>query len=223
MRRWMPSDPPGRITPGAAFLVVGVALATWYVLQPKEQRASVACRPVAGLSRWIVGDDRADNVWGQKVQELARSFAEKCPSTIGAPAAALADQARTAADGALKGVRSSMHRHIDEVPAADRLTIAGLGDTRLLGVSVPAEHETQALAYLRTVLAGKRLAVTVSAARDPEKRPLVTVTLEDRTHVNARLIQQGLAQPWRIPGPWQGWAAGPSRAGGPAARAAPGN
>jgi endonuclease YncB( thermonuclease family) len=175
------------------------------------------------LARWMTADDRPDNLWAIKIQQLATSFSDRCPDTIGTRVAALADQARTAAGKVLKGVQPAIHRHIDEVPAADRLTIAGRGDTRILGVTVPAEQEAQALAYPRSAVAGKRLAVTVVAARDPEKRSLVVVAQEDGSHVNARLIQQGLARPWRIPSPWQGWPTGPSSSESPAARAAPGN
>jgi hypothetical protein len=206
----MPADPPGRITPGAVFLVVGVALAAWYVLQPQEERASVACRPVALISQWLVGDDHADNVWDQKVREMARSFAETCPTTNGTPVADLADTAFRFSDSLITGARAARRRQIEDVPAADRLTIAGLGEARLLGITVPPEQAAAALAYLREAVAGKRLAVMVSAARDPEKRPLVIVALEDGTPVNARLIQQGLAHPWRIPGPWHQWATAPS-------------
>ena len=206
----MPADPPGRITPGAVFLVVGVALAACYLLQPQEERAGVACRPVALVSQWLVGDDRADNVWDQKVREMAHSFTETCPTTIGTPVAAQADTAFRFSENLFTGARAARRRQIKDVPAADRLLISGLGEARLLGITVPDEQAAAALAYLRETVAGKRLAVTVATVRDPEKRPLVLVALEDGTFANARLIQQGLAYPWQIPGPWDEWATAPS-------------
>ena len=109
-----------------------------------------------------------------------------------------------------KGAKPARQRRIIDVPAADRLIIAGLGEAPLLGITVPDEQAAAARAYLRETVAGKRLAVTVAAVRDPEKRPLVLVALEDGTLVNARLIQQGLAYPWRIPGSWDEWATAPS-------------
>lgn len=210
MRRRMLADPPGRITPGAVFLVVGVALATWYVLQPQEERANIACRPVALVSQWLVGDGRADTLWDPKVREMARSFTETCPTSLGTPVADLADTAFRFSENLFKGAKPARQRRIIDVPAADRLIIAGLGEARLLGITVPDEQAAAALAYLRETVAGKRLAVTVATVRDPEKRPLVIVALEDGTLVNARLIQQGLAYPWRTPGPWDEWATAPS-------------
>lgn len=210
MRRRMLADPPGRITPGGVFLVVGVALAAWYMLQPQEERASIACRPVALIAQWLVGDERPDNVVDQKVREIARSVTETCPATIGTPVADLAESASRFSESLFKGARAARPRRITDVPAADRLTIAGLGEARLLGITVPQGQAAAALAYLRDAVQDKRLAVTVSTARDPEKRPLVIVALEDGTLVNARLIQRGLAEPWRIPGPWDEWATAPS-------------
>ena len=138
------------------------------------------------------------------------AFTETSPTALGTPVADGADTAFRFSENLFKGAKPARPRRIIDVPAADRLLIAGLGEARLLGITVPDEQVAAALAYLRETVAGKRLAVTVATVHDPEKRPLVIVALEDGTLVNARLIQQGLADPWQIPGPWDEWTTAPS-------------
>ncbi len=49
MRRRMLADPPGRITPGAVFLVLGVALVAWYVAFTETSPTALGT-PVADLA-----------------------------------------------------------------------------------------------------------------------------------------------------------------------------
>ncbi len=172
------------------------------------QRAGLLCRPISSLVRWMVADDAAENAWAQKISGVMTSFSEPCPDTLGTPAAHLAERARTSTRQALTWAKTVTNREIQGVTGPDRVRFAGLGEARLLGITVPAEKREAALGYLQHAVAGKRLAVTVATAQDPERRPLVVVTLPDGTSVNARLIRQGLAQPWRTAGPWQQWATG---------------
>jgi hypothetical protein len=216
MTSWTTSSPPGRITPGAVLLMLGLAGAAWFAIHPAEERAGLACLPVSAVSRWLVGEDAPDSLWAQKINDLAARFAEGCPEPFGVRAAALADQARTTAHRTLQGIQAVTHRQIQAVPSAERLTIAGIGEARLLGVRVLPEQRESALAYLRGAVAGKRLAVAVAKEQDPDRRPLVTVFLENGASVNASLLQRHLAMPWTIPGPWHAWAARP-----PASPAAP--
>lgn len=202
---WTP-DPPGRITPGGVLAVLGVAGLVWYVLQPQDQREALLCRPLSSLVQWLTADDAAENLWAQKITAVVTRFSERCPQTLDTRAAALAKRARTSASQVLTRAKTVAYRQIEEVTGPDRLRIAGLGETRLLGVTVPAEHHEEAITYLEQAIAGKRLAVSVSAAQDPERRPLVVVRLPDGTSVSAAIIQRGLAHPWKRPGPWQSWA-----------------
>ncbi len=103
----------------------------------------------------------------------------------------------------LARAKTVANREIQEVAGPDRLRIAGLGETRLLGVTVAAEQREAAIAYLQQAVAGKRLAVTVAAGQDPARRPLVVVTLHEGTSVNAGLIQCSLASLWKWPGSWE--------------------
>ncbi len=155
---------------------------------------------------WMTADEAPENVWAQKITAVMTRFSERCPETLGPPAARLAEQARTNASQALTRAKTVTNREIQEVTGADRLRIAGLGEARLLGVTVPAEHREAAIAHLQQAVAGNRLAVTVAAGQDPERRPLVVVALSEGTSVNARLIQRGLASRWKTQEPWQQWA-----------------
>ncbi len=205
MRHRMSTHPPGTITSEALFLVMGIALAAWSGLSPREGRAGIASRPVARVSQGVVGEDRPDNVVDWKARALARAITAPRFPTLTTPVADLEDTVRTLSESLFKGARAAKPRKIMDALGADRLNIAGVGVARLLGITVPPEQAGAALAYLREAVRGKRLVVAVATARDPEKRPLVLVALEDGTLVNARLIQQGLAEPWRIPGPWDEW------------------
>ncbi len=128
----------------------------------------------------------------------------------GTSAAALAETARTSTSQALTRAKTVTNRQIEEVTGPDRLRIAGLRETRLLGVTMPAQKDDAALVYLQHAVAGKRLAVTVAAGQDLERRPLVVVTLPEGTAVNTRLIQMRLARPWKTLGPWNAWPVAPS-------------
>ncbi len=163
------------------------------------------CAPLSTVAQWITAVHAPGNLWAQEFTGVTTRFSERCPESLGTPAAALSERARTSASQVLTQAKAVTHREIQEVTAADRLRIAGLGETRLLGVTVPAEKQDAAVAYLQQAVAGKRLAVTVAAGQDPERRPLVAVTLPEGTSVNARLIQVGLAGPWKRPGPWEQW------------------
>jgi hypothetical protein len=207
---WTRNSPPGRITPGAVLLVLGLLGAGWFAIQPAEHRASLACRPASALARWLTADDAPNNLWAQKTNEMAVQFAQHCPETLGTKVAALADQVGTTSDRALTAIRAVTHREIQDIPAPERLIIAGIGDARLLGIRVIPEQRDSALAYLRQQVAGKRLAVQLAKEKDPDQRPLVEVFLENGASVNASLLQRHLAMPWTIPGPWHAWAARPA-------------
>ncbi len=153
----------------------------------------------------MIADDAPVNLWAQKITGGMTQFSELCPETLRTPAANLAERACTSSGQPLTRAKTVTNREIQKVTGLDRLRIAGLGEARLLGVTAAAEKRDAACAYLQRTVAGKRLAVTVAAGQDPERRPLVVVTLPDGTSVNAQLIRRGLAQSWKTPGPWQQW------------------
>ncbi len=153
----------------------------------------------------MVADEAPESVWAQKISRVMTWFNERCSESLGTPAAALAEKAHTSESQVLSRARTVTNREVEEVTEPDRLRIAGLGETRLLGVTVPAEQREAAQGYLQSTVAGKRLAVTVATAQDVERRPLVMVTVPDGTSVSAGLLQRGLASPWKGPGPWQQW------------------
>ncbi len=179
------------------------------------------CAPLSTVAQWITAVHAPGNLWAQKIAGGMTRFSERCPETLGTPAANLAERARTSASQVLSRAKTVTNREIQEVTAAvGRLRMAGLGETRLLGVPVPAQKDDAALVYLQHAVAGKRLAVTVAAGQDPERRPLVVVTRPEGTAVNTRLIQMRLARPWETLGPWNAWAVTPSSTSNQRARCA---
>lgn len=212
MATWR-SDPPGRVTPGGLLAVLGIAGIVWHTLQPQEQQPGLVCRPVNALVQWMTADDAPESAWAQKIAGVMTRLSERCAETVGRPAAALAEKARTTASQVLTQAKTVTKRQIEEVTGPDRLRIAGLGETRLLGIMVAAEQRDAAVTYLQQTVTGKRLAVTTTTGRDPERRPLVVVTLPDGSSVNAQLIQHGLASPWKKPGPWRQWGPGSPASG----------
>ncbi len=193
------------------FLVLGLAGGVWYSLQPRTDQPALLCKPVNTVAQWLTTEETSQSVWGQKATDLVQQFNARCAERVGAPTADLAAQARTRVDTALHQAKALTNRPIEAVTGPDRLRIAGLGEARLLGVTVPPAKRDAAVAYLSRETAGQRLAITVATDRDPEQRPLVVVTLGDGTSLNAQLIRRGLATPWKGPGPWREWTV-PTRA-----------
>lgn len=202
------SNPRGTITPGALLLIGGLLVAGWFVLQPESNRASLACQPLAPLTRWLGADPQSDSQWDRKVAQFMAFINAKCPESVGTPAASLAKTAHLFANTTLTTVKSVANRNIPAVFDSRTLKISGIGIARLLGITVPPEHQAAALQYLQDTCASKRLPIQLYSDHDAEYYPLVVVYLDtDQTSsVNAQLVQKGLATPWNLPGPWDAWA-----------------
>lgn len=202
-----------RFTPGLVMFIGLLGLAGWFTLQPQEQRVMLACKPIVALHKWIESDEIVTDPSAPLTNNAFDSFVRLCPRTLGKQAAAMADDVQAFAGRAVdegKALHDKAgtltNRRIEAIIDGERLHIEGLGEARLLGIRVPPESHAAAISYLRRIALGTRLRLDLDRDLDPERRPLVSLTLPNGLLLNAAMIQQRLATPWRIPGPWQHWA-----------------
>lgn len=204
-----PGTAHGRVTPGHLLMLVATSAGLWFLQQPHHDRVSVACKPVAALQEWMAVKDTPKDQWGQMMNKAFAQLREHCPENIGEPASELAEQANTKTRGvvqqAVDQARILANRRVEAVIDAERLKVEGLGEARLLGITVPVERRAQAVAYLTENVLGKRMSITLGKAQDPDQRPLILVTGPEETLINAKMVSYGLARPWKRKGPWQSW------------------
>ncbi len=204
-----PRDARGQVTPGHLLMLAATSAGLWFLQQPKQDRVTVACKPIAALQKWMAVEDSPKDQWGQMMNKAFTQLRENCPENIGKPASEMAEQANTETGKAVKHAmdqaRTLANRQVETVIDAERLKIEGLGEARLLGITVPREQRTRAIAYLTDTVLGKRVSITMDKAKDPDQRPLILVTGGDGTLVNAQMVKYGIAKPWRRDGPWQSW------------------
>jgi endonuclease YncB( thermonuclease family) len=126
----------------------------------------------------------------------------RCPDTVGEKVARLSRDAEKAVGQAEDTLRA---RRIEAVLDGERLRVEELGEVRLAGVTVRPDHQGEARAYLARTIEGKPLRIVATGELDPERRPLVLVSLKDGRLLNAALTHEGLANPWKHPGVWPTW------------------
>lgn len=205
----IPGSARGQVTPGHLLTLAVTSLGLWFLQQPKHDRVTVACKPVAVLQEWMAVKDTPKDQWGQMMNKAFAQLRENCPENIGEPASDLAEQANTKTRGvvqqAVDQARILTNRQVEAVIDAERLKVEGLGEARLLGITVPREQRTRAIAYLTDTVLGKRVSLTMDKAKDPDQKPLILVTGPEETLINAKMVSYGLARPWKRKGPWQSW------------------
>ena len=81
---------------------------------------------------------------------------------------------------------------VAEVSGPQTLRLADGREISLLGISVPPERETDALAYLTEYVLGKRIELRTPL---PDAPDAAYVYLKNRLFVNRKMIEMGLAQP----------------------------
>lgn len=204
-----PGSAHGRVTPGHLLMLAATSAGLWFLEQPKAERATVVCKPIAALQEWMAVTEAPTDQWGHMLNKALTQLREHCPERIGAPASELVEHATTQAHEAIKQAvdqaRTLANRRVEAVIDAERLKVEGLGEVRLLGITVPREQRTRAIAYLTDTLLGKRVSLTMDKAKDPDQRPLILVTGPEETLINAKMVSYGLARPWKRKGPWQNW------------------
>jgi endonuclease YncB( thermonuclease family) len=126
----------------------------------------------------------------------------RCPHTVGEKVARLT---RDAEQTVGRAEDTLGERRVEVILDGERLRVEGLGEVRLAGVTVPPERQAAAKAYLIRTIEGKALRIAATNELDPNRRPLVLVTLKDGTLLNAPLIQERLATPWKRPALWHTW------------------
>jgi hypothetical protein len=190
-------------------MLAATSAGLWFLQQPKQDRVTVTCKPVAALQEWMAVEDSPKDQFGQMMNKAFLQLRKNCPENIGEPASDLAEQANTKTRGvvqqAVDQARILTNRQVEAVIDAERLKIEGLGEARLLGITVPREQRTRAIAYLTDTVLGKRVSLTMDKAKDPDQKPLILVTGPEETLINAQMVSYGLARPWKRKGPWQSW------------------
>lgn len=209
-RKW---NDYGRVTPSHLLMLAASSVGLWFLQQPKHDRVTAACKPIAALQEWMAVEDSPKDQLGQMMNKAFAQLRDNCPQRVGEPASKLADQVNTQTRGAVKQAvdqaRTLTNRRVEAVVDAERLTVEGLGQARLLGITVPREQQARAVAYLTNTVLGQRVSITIDKAKDPDQRPLVLVTGAEETIINAQMVRYGLAWPWKRDGPWQSWAYSP--------------
>lgn len=205
-----PGDARGRVTPGHLILLAATTVGLWFLQQPKGDRAALTCKPVAVLQEWMAVPASPNDDFGRRMNEAFTRLRANCPERIGEPVASLAEQATTSAGQTVKRAadqaRMLTNRRIEAVVDGERLKVEALGEARLLGITVPADRRSQAVAYLQDTVLEKRVTVTIDKAKDPQQRPLILVTMPDGSLLNAQMLKHGLAKTWKGNGSWEGWA-----------------
>lgn len=200
--------PHGIATTGSIIGIAALMAVGWFLQHPKEQRAGLVCKPAAWLQDWMEVKDQNDDT-GRKMNLLFARLRADCPETIGKPTADVSDQVNAQTGKVVAKVVDTATiaagRRIEAVVDGERLKVEALGVTRLLGVTVPTERQSRAVAYLKDTVLEKSVSVTIDKAKDPNRRPLILVTLPDGTLLNAQMVKYGLATPWNNAGPWQQW------------------
>jgi hypothetical protein len=190
-------------------LLAALTGGVWFIQQPPQQRAALACRPIEMLQEWMAVPDSPMDDFGHRMNQAFAQLRANCPEKIGTPVASLADQASARTSQAVRRIteeaRTLTNRRVEAVLDGERLKIQALGEARLLGVTVPKGRTARAVAYLKDTVLGRPVAVQLDKARDPERRPLILVTLPDGALLNAQMVKYGLAEPWKRPGPWRQW------------------
>lgn len=199
----------GRVTPGHLLTLVATSVGFWFLQQPKDHRVTVTCKPIVALQEWMAVEDSPKDQLGQMMNKAFTQLRENCPDSIGKPASSLANQVNTEAHTAVKQAvdqtRTLTNRRVEAVVDGERLKVEGLGEARLLGITVPLERREQAVAYLTANALGKRVTITIDKAKDPDQRPLILVTGPEETLINAKMVSYGLARTWKRDGPWRSW------------------
>lgn len=205
----------GRVTPGHLLMLAATSVGLWFIQQPKDHRVTVTCKPIVALQEWMAVEDSPKDQLGQMMNKAFTQLRENCPDSIGKPASSLADQVNTEAHTVVKQAvdqaRTLTNRRVEAVVDGERLKVEGLGEARLLGITVPLEQREQALAYLRDNVLGKRVSITIDKTKDPDQRPLILVTGPEETLINAKMVNYGLARAWKRDGPWRSWGTSPSK------------
>ncbi len=204
-RRGRLSGERGRVTPGLLMVAAALGGGAWLLLQEPDQRRELACRPAIWLTNWAQVEERHTDPFAARFNAAFRALSRMCPHTVGERVDAAAKHADKAVADAVGRTKAIANREILDVIDGERLRVFGIGEARLLGVTVSSERRFEAVAYLTKHVRGKRLAIGLDKEVDVERRPLITVTLEDETLLNAAMIRRGLARPWVSQGPWREW------------------
>lgn len=209
------ADPRGRITPGTILLLGALAGVSWFLLQPQDQRSTLACDSVNTLAGWVDGDGRVPSEWDRKVNETLASVKRNCRDVLDRQVTPLID---AVAGRAKEQVGNSLHltvgaatqlregRRVMGVIDGRTLKIAGIGAARLLGITVPPESERAATEFLVQCCLEKRLSVHRYGESDAEGYPLVVLfaahnpkeALSPGRAINQQLLNTGLAEPWAL-------------------------
>lgn len=209
------TDPRGRITLGTILLLGALAGAGWFLLQPQNQRTTTTCDSVNTLAEWVEGDGRVTSEWDRRIKETIASVEQNCRDVLDRQVTPMID---TVVEKAKEQVGNSLHltvgtakqlregRRIMAVLDGRTLKIAGIGVTRLLGITIPPENEQAAAEFLVQCCLGKRLTAHKYGESDAEGYPLVVLFAAHNPKeglslglaINQQLLDARLAEPWTL-------------------------
>jgi hypothetical protein len=210
--------PPGRITPGFLLAASLLAGAGWFAMHPPAERTTLTCETIDTVAQWVRGEGSGAADWDLKVKDAMDSLRSNCPRVLETVAPAFDKTVESAKEhagstlhlgvGTAKQIRNT--RQVTAVIDGSTLKIGGLGEARLLGITVPPETQGQAKAFLGQMClkdgAARRLVVHVYKDKDAEGYPLVVVyadhgpadELRPELAINQQLMDRHLAQPWSL-------------------------
>lgn len=204
-----PGSAAGRVTPLAVLTLGALAGIGWLALQPLQHRSDLLCKPAGLLREWMKAPETPDDEWAGRMNDFFEAITRECPERLRQPVASASETLDTLGSTATRTITDQMHtltsRKIEAVIDGERVRVQALGEASLLGIRVSPNRQQLATAYLKETVLGKPVTIAIDKARDPERRPLILVTTPDGILVNARVVEKGLATPWRIQGPWQSW------------------
>ncbi|MFA5027879.1 MAG: hypothetical protein WC713_08360 [Candidatus Methylomirabilota bacterium] len=209
------ADPRGRITPGTILLLGALAGAGWFLLQPQDLRTTMTCDSVNTLAEWVEGDGGVTSEWDRKVKEAVANVKRNCPDVLDRQATPVVHMV---IGKAKEQVGNSLHltvgaanqlregRRVMAVIDGRTLKIAGIGTSRLLGITIPPENEQAATEFLVQCCLEKRLTVHKHGESDAEGYPLIVLfaahnpkeALAPGLAINQQLLNAGLAEPWAL-------------------------
>lgn len=206
-----PGSAAGRVAPLAVLTLGAVAGVAWLAQQPLQQRSNLVCKPASLLREWMKAPETPDDEWAGRMNDFFEMISKDCPERLGRPVASATEELKMRGTKATRQLSDQLHtltsRKVEAIIDGERVKVQALGEARLLGIRVSQERQKQAVTYLEKTVLGKPVTIAIDKARDPEGRPLILVTTLHGTLVNARMVEQGLATPWYIQGPWQSWGA----------------